>query len=374
MGAILDVLCPITLFIRFKMKIWIDLSNSPHVNFFAGMMRELQKEHSVLLTCRPLANTIGLLDQTGFSYHVVGRHYGRRTANKLAGFAVQSAQLCSFLKGRRIDVAISHSSFYAPLVARILGIPSIYMNDNEHAEGNRLAFIFASKILVPEFLDPGKLGRQWAKPSKVTVYPGVKEGIYLWRYKPEELGGAHIPRRRGARNIFIRPEPLTAQYYKGALNFIDDLLVGLADRFNLIVLPRSEIQESYYRQPKFAGVYVPKKPMGLPEIMGNCDLFVGAGGTMTREAAVLGVPTISIYQDELLDVDRFLIARGAMIHVRNPDVEFVTHFVGNKRKKCADIDLLRKGKQAYGLVMDTIVSRAQNGQHPQTSCCSKDRS
>jgi predicted glycosyltransferase len=44
------------------MKIWFDLTNSPHINLFADMIRELKKEHEVIITCRPLANTIDLLD------------------------------------------------------------------------------------------------------------------------------------------------------------------------------------------------------------------------------------------------------------------------------------------------------------------------
>jgi hypothetical protein len=349
---------------RYRMKIWIDLSNSPHVNFFAGIIRELQKEHSVLLTCRPLANTIELLQQTGFTYHVVGRHYGRHAANKLAGFGIQTAQLCRFLKGRQVDVGISHSSFYAPLVARLLGIRSIYMNDNEHADGNRIAYLFADRILVPEFLDLRKVARQWAKPERVTAYPGVKEGIYLWYYRPSESSTNPFLKRHGMRTIFIRPEPLTAQYYKAGLNFMDDLLVSLRDRFNVVVLPRSKVQESYYRQPKFAGIYVPEKPIGLAEIMESCDLFIGAGGTMTREAAVLGVPTISVYQDELLDVDRYLIAKGAMIHERHPNESLVTKFLEERGKRCADSELVRKGKQAYDLVINFLLSNGRLA-HPQ---------
>ncbi len=341
------------------MKIWIDLSNSPHVNFFAGMIEELRKEHTVLLTCRPHANTIELLEQTGFSYHTVGRHYGRHAVNKLAGLCIQTAQLCRFLKGRRIDVSISHSVFYAPLVARLLGIRSIYMNDNEHAEGNRIAFLFADRILIPEFLDPGKVFRQWAKPLNVTAYPGVKEGIYLWRYRPSELGANPVPEKRGMPTIFIRPEPLTAQYYNGGVNFMDDLLVGLRERFSLVVLPRSKAQEFYYRQQKFAGIHVPDKPIRLTQIMENCNLFIGAGGTMTREAAVLGIPTISIYQDELLDVDRYLIEKGAMIHERHPNVSLVAKFLENSGKRTADPELMRKGKQAYNLVMNAILSNGR---------------
>ena len=43
------------------MKIWFDLSNSPHINMCAHMIRELQRDHEVVITCRPLANTVDLL-------------------------------------------------------------------------------------------------------------------------------------------------------------------------------------------------------------------------------------------------------------------------------------------------------------------------
>jgi len=47
---------------------------------------------------------------------------------------------------------------------------------------------------------------------------------------------------------------------------------------------------------------------------------------------VLGIPTISIYQDELLDVDRFLMESGFMVHQPHPDAESVIRFFETLRK------------------------------------------
>ena len=101
-----------------EMKIWIDLTNSPHVNFFARMISDLQKEHEILLTSRPLANTIELLELHGFDYHLVGKHYGKNIVKKVLGFFVRAWQLFALLRRENIDVAISHSSFFSPLVAK----------------------------------------------------------------------------------------------------------------------------------------------------------------------------------------------------------------------------------------------------------------
>ena len=335
------------------MKIWIDLTNSPHVNFFDHMIRELQKNHEVLLTCRPLANTIELLDLSGFFYHVIGKHYGQSSLKKALGFIIRISQLYKFLRKIDIDVAISHSSFYSPVVSKLLGIRCIYLNDNEHAQGNKISFIFANKVMVPEFLGIEKVIKQGAKKEKIIRYPGVKEGVYLWSYNPVPGNNGGNPKRN--KRIFIRPEPWTAQYYKGERNFIDELLISLKDKYKIILLPRGKVQEEHYRQKKFCDIIIPEKSVSLNEIMSNCNLFIGAGGTMTREAAVLGIPTISIYQDELLDVDNYLIKKGCMIHNKDLDAADVVEYLEKTEKRPPDNELLEKGKSAYDLIKHTIL-------------------
>lgn len=337
------------------MKIWIDLTNSPHVNFFAGMIKELREEHDVLLTSRHNNNTIELIELYGFSHHVIGKHPGKNKIKKVLVFVERVCQLFLFLRKQNIDVAISHSSFFSPVVARLLDIRVIYLNDNEHALGNRISFIFADKILVPEFLNVRKVRRQWAKAEKIIQYPGVKEGIYLWYYQPTPSGSFKIDNRKNKRVIFIRPEPWMAQYYQGKKNFIDSLLIELKDAFKVVLLPRGMVQEEYYRQDKFVGVIIPEKSINLADIMENCDLFIGAGGTMTREAAVLGIPTISIYQDRLLDVDKYLIEKGLMTHELDPDAEFVVNFLKNMEKRPPDKQLLHKGRETFELIMKTLL-------------------
>lgn len=337
------------------MRIWIDLTNSPHVNFFSDMIERLRRDHEILLTCRPLANTIELLEAKGFPYHEIGGHYGANRVKKGLGFVVRVLQLYSFLRKCQVDVAISHSSFYSPLVARLLGIRSIYLNDNEHAAGNKVSFLWASTIMVPEFLSMDSVRRQWANPTKVIHYPGVKEGIYLTR-----VGEAcNLATRTGATEIFIRPEPWTAQYYRGAVNFMDDLIVKLKRKHRIVLMPRGEKQAQHYRQPHFEGLTIPAKPLSLEAIAARCALFIGAGGTMTRECAVLGIPTISVYQGELLAVDRYLIEQGYMIHETAPNLECVESFMQATESRPPSKDLLQKGSAAARLIEDVLLGRYQ---------------
>jgi len=338
------------------MKIWFDLSNSPHINLFSGMIHDLGRLHEIIVTARPLANTIGLLELHRIKHTVVGKHYGAGRLAKAYGYPVRVCQLWRFLKDKNIDVAISQSSFHSPVVARLLGVRSIYMNDNEYALGNIPAFLAASTILVPEFLSMEHLRRQYARPSKVVRYPGVKEGIYLHRLKSALSRSTNSNGRKVRGSAYVRPEPWTAQYYRGRTKFLDDLLLGLKDELNVTLLPRDKEQLKHYSQPRLQGLRVVAGALDIAEIAPDCDLFIGAGGTMTREMAVLGIPTISVYQDELLDVDRYLLKIGALVHRPDLTAAAALHYLDQSARRPANRELLEKGRQAYELIKSTILS------------------
>ena len=330
------------------MKIWFDISNSPHINIFKGLIRSLERSHEVIITTRPLANTVDLLELHGLRFAVIGRHYGKSKLRKALGYPVRIWQLYDYLKARKPDVAISHSSFHSPVVARLLGIPSVYMNDNEHTLGNVPSFMCATKVLIPEFMDLDAVRRQGAAPGKIIRYPGVKEGLYLWDLDlPAATAGGGKPR------IYVRPEPSTALYYDAEVGFLDKLLLGLRDAARVILLPRTAEQVVRYR--KIGGIEVQDKPVALEDIAPRCDLFIGAGGTMTREMAVLGVPTISVYQPELLGVDRYLVEQGIMAHDRKLTAAAALAQLATLTRKAPNRDLLERGRAAWQLVKETLL-------------------
>src|SRR5580692_2282743 len=101
------------------MKIWFDLSNSPHINLFHDLIRDLESNgHLIIVTCRPLANTIDLLEQKQIKYTIVGEHYGKNIFKKLFGYPIRVTQLTKFLKKLKPDLAVSQSSFHSPLVGK----------------------------------------------------------------------------------------------------------------------------------------------------------------------------------------------------------------------------------------------------------------
>lgn len=342
------------------MKVWFDLSNSPHINLFYDLIRDLEScGCQIIITCRPLANTIDLLEQKKLLYTVVGEHYGKKFYKKLFGYPIRVLQLLDFLKKQKPDLAVSQSSFHSPLVAKLLGIPSIYTNDNEHALGNVPSFLFATKIFIPENLSIRKVVKLGASKNKITQYPGVKEGIYLWRLG-ENIYQIRKERLNQPVKIYVRPEPLTAQYYKAGVNFLDHALIALQNMFSITVLPRDKTQLDHYKQSKFSSITVPVKPLRFAVIAEDCSLFIGAGGSMTRELAVLGIPTISVYQDKLLEVDSFLIEKGLMMYDPEITETKVIEYVKQLKDTVPNPDLLVKGKEAYFFFKREILKYDKN--------------
>jgi predicted glycosyltransferase len=331
------------------MKIWIDLTNSPHINFFKPLIKEWERDgNTILITCRDLANTIDLIQQNGWQYNEIGSHAGKNYFKKIISFLIRTYKLINFIKNQKPDIAISHSSFHSPLVAKLLGIPSIYLNDNEHAKGNYMAFKFASLIYLPEFLAGLASELEWDKKKNIRYYPGIKEGIYLSKeyFKKSE-------KKHNDIHLFFRPEPWTAQYYKGGDFFLDDLLQECKAEYKITILPRGKAQAEHYKTEEFRGIIVSEKAIDLEEIYRECDLFIGAGGTMTRELAFLGIPTISIYQDELLEVDKYLIQNNFMYHETKPKLILLKQILANKTVH-NNSPLREKGDDAFLLISNSI--------------------
>ena len=341
------------------MKIWIDFINTPQVNFFEPIIEGLSAQgHSFILTCRDSSNTVQILKQKKWEFTIIGEKAEKGLVNKLISFPNRIRKLVNFLKNQKIDVAAGQSSFYLPLAAKIIGVPSLYTNDNEHALGNIPAFLFANKVILPENYPIQKALKQGASTKKTSLYPGIKEGIYLWK-KGEEIN-RHRQESK-PKTIFIRPEPQTAQYYNGKTNFLDNLLIELKDNFNITLLVREKNQFEHYTSSQFKGITVPEKPLDFTTIAKDCLLFVGAGGSMTREMALIGLPTISVYQGDLLSVDKFMIDKNYMQHIPELSTQNILSEIAKTEKTYNDNLLLEKGKNAYQVLMENIIKLEKNG-------------
>lgn len=305
-----------------RTKVWIDLTNSPHVLFFRPIVRRLDEAGvPVVVTARDYAQTLGLLELYEIPHVVVGRHGGARVAGKATGFARRSAALMRFGRATGgIRQAVSHGSNDLAVAARLLRIHSTVLHDYEGATTmHRINFRLADKVMVPDVIPFRDLRALGLDERRYRPYPGIKEQVTLADFEPDEAVLTTLGLDEARPVAVLRPPATMSLYHRGIENTLfDDVLAYLrASDAQVVLLPRTPDQARALSGT--TGVTVPDRPVDGPSLLYKADLVVSAGGTMNREAALLGTPTWTTFAGELGAVDRMLIETGRMRRLERPD-------------------------------------------------------
>jgi hypothetical protein len=180
---------------------------------------------------------------------------------------------------------------------------------------------FANRVLVPDAIPAERLRRYGAKPPKLIRFPGLKEEYYLadWEPDPSVLKQLGLERERAL--CVIRTAPSYALYLGGSENpLLPPLIRRLADgETQVVVLARNEEQRAAVNELKAPNVVVPERAVDGRSLVAYADVLVSAGGTMNREAAVLGTPVWSIFEGRMGAVDEKLVEEGRLKILRDPD-------------------------------------------------------
>jgi predicted glycosyltransferase len=298
-------------------KVWIDLSNSPHALLFAPISRRLESDgHEVLITARDNAQTVELARRHWEEPAVIGgrTHAGR--AAKGRAMLARVRDLAEWARRARPDVALSHNSYGQIVAARRLGIRTVTAMDYEHQPANHLGFRLAGTILLPEALRQAGIERQGAIPGKTRFYDGLKEEIYLGDFEPDRavLEETGVEATSGGVLVVARTPPSGALYHRAGNPLFGQILSAIGERPDVrcVTLCRHPEQRRELAAMKLPNLILPEHAVDARSLLYAADLVVGAGGTMTREAALLSVPTVSIFAGRPAAVDRWLEQRGAL--------------------------------------------------------------
>lgn len=287
----------------------------------APVVRWLQEDgHDVLLTARDHAQTVELALARWPSISVLGGESPAGRAAKAWSLAGRVAALHHFARRHRPDLAFSHGSYAQLAAARAAGVPAVTMMDYEHQPANHLSFRLAKRVIVPACFPEAALGRFGARPAKVIRYEGYKEQLYLAGFEADPVVIDEL-RLDPARVIAVfRPPPEGALYHPMVNTRFDDVLRAALAREDLqtVVLPRTREQRT--RLARAAdGATVPVRAIDATSLLALADVTIGGGGTMTRESAILGTPTYTVFAGKLAAVDAALIAAGRLHDLRAPE-------------------------------------------------------
>jgi predicted glycosyltransferase len=305
------------------MRVWIDLTNSPHVLVMRPLIDCLQEEgHEVRVTARDFAQTLELCDRLGVEHTAIGHHRGERLADKAVGLASRSTALLRWARGRPaggsgrpFDIALGHGSNDISVAAALLRIPSSTMFDYEWATvQHNVNCRLAAAVVVPDAIPPERLDRYGAR-RKLQPYPGLKEEYYLADFEPDAgvLGELGLDPARPI--VVVRTPPEVSLYHRFHSDLFADVLERLRDAaaaegVQPVVLPRVDAQRA--ELSAVPGFLVPERAIDAQSLIAAADLVISAGGTMNREAVALGTPVYTTFSGRMGAVDERLIAEGRM--------------------------------------------------------------
>jgi predicted glycosyltransferase len=305
------------------MRIWVDMTNVAHPIVLRPLIELLEQDgHEVQITARPLSHTLDLLDAWGHPYSALGRYGGASKARKARAAADRIGRLLRFARGRRFDYALAHASADLPPVCRALRIPNTTMFDYEWATlQHHLICRLATRVLVPEAIPPERLRRYGAKPPKLVRFPGLKEEYYLASFEPDRTTLEKLGVPEGEPVCVVRTPPSYALYLGGSENALLPPLLRRLDRQGCwsVVLTRTAEQRAAVNALGLEHAIAPEHAQDGRSLVALADALVSAGGTMNREAAVLGTPVWSIFEGPLGGVDELLVREGRMRILRDPE-------------------------------------------------------
>lgn len=297
-----------------SMRTWIDILTPKQVNFFRLLCRRLERKgHEVVLTTRRYREVNQMLARAELEAVSVGRHGGADLKEKLLASTRRTERLVAFIDKARPDLSISFSSPEAARSAFGLGIPHLCVSDSPHAESvSRLTVPFSHMLFTPSAIPASAWTKYGIPRQRIVRYDALDPVVWLRDLKPDPrvLGELGLDHKK--RIAVLRPEEAQAAYlHRTALtpSIITSVSNALARRsrdLQIVLLPRYNDAKALRRRTS-ENVIVPQRVVDSASLLSYSALFVGAGGTMTAEAALLGVPSISCYPSEPTYVDKYLL-------------------------------------------------------------------
>jgi uncharacterized protein len=257
------------------------------------MIKRLQKVHSIVCTSRKYREVNKLAKLRKLNLIFVGKHGGAEKYNKLIASTNRINHLSKIINNHLPDIAVSFCSPEASRVAYGLGIKHFAFSDSPHAEAvMRLSVPLVQKLLIPWIIPKKEFTIFGIDKNDILQYKGIDAASIAKRSTDSKIKLQFNNKRK---TILIRVEEDQAAYStkntKKTIMIIKSIIKEFSNE-NILVLGRYGSQIQFLNR-MFGKKIKILKVMDGRTLLSNVDIFVGSGGTMTAEAALLGIPTIS---------------------------------------------------------------------------------
>ena len=337
------------------MRIWIDVTNTPHVNVLMPIIRHLEsKGHELIITARDFSETLPLLKKNGITPLTFGEYKGKNRLMKVWGLISRIGTL--LFKVPEFDLAFSLGGNFTASVAWLRRKRSIVFSDND-ISFKFFSFSLGDYFIFPFYFKYQSIQKKYhLKDAQIKTFQGFKEDIYIADYVPDPNFLEQLPFKEF---ITIRPENLKASYVpKDSVTIVPQLFEVFKDE-NILFLPRYEEEKEYAEG--FQNVWYPEGPLPGLDVCYNTKAMLTGAGTFAREAALLGVPAVSFFPSPVfLTVDEVMQDMG--IEFKSRDPQAIYNYVKESKKGKSSQERSKQVLQEVLGIIDEIIEEVNNKQ------------
>ncbi len=318
------------------------------------MINKLSKNHKILCTSRDYREVVELSRIKNVKLRLIGRHGGSEKKGKLYSSIQRMNHLLDEITRFSPDLTISFCSPEAARIAYGMGIKHIAFSDSPHAEAvMRLAVPFVQKLLIPWIIPKSEFVKYGIAKKDIVHYKSIDAAVIV--RERSKIKKINIDRTK--KTIVIRPEESEAAYIQGKTKSdkIIDEISKVNSIYNVIVLARYVPQKNRLKERFGKKITIMDKVVDGKSLLNITDLFIGSGGTMTAEAALMGVPTVS-YDAVPNYIEKYLVHIGLVKRETESKkiVPLIRKMTENKVNKKKARDVLSSMKDPYPELVKTI--------------------
>lgn len=300
------------------MKIWIDVLTPKQLLFSEPIIERLRKNHNVLCTSRSYDEVSKLARIRKIDLIYVGKHGGGKKYDKLEASINRIRKLSLLIDKFSPELAISFCSPEAARVSFGMGIRHIAFCDSPHANAvMKLTLPLIQKLLIPWIIPKKEFSKYGIDSKDIIPYKAIDASVTIKRNSSQKKS---LPfKNNNKKNILIRVEEEQAAYTSKSRKIapIINEIVKEFDGANIVILGRYSEQIKNLKKIFGNKVSIMKMSFDGKDLLDNTDIFLGSGGTMTAESALLGVPTIS-YNAVPNIVEKYLVKNNLVKRETNP--------------------------------------------------------
>jgi len=270
------------------MNIVLDIGHPAHVHFFKHFIWEMEKRgHNILITASDKDVALKLLKAYGFECETLGS-YGRAILKKIVNIPLLDVKMLKSVCKRKPDLFIGISPVRSSHVAAILGKPCIAFDDTEHSKYEIMLY----KPFVKAICTPRCFIKNLGK--KQIRYDGYHELAYLHPayFKPDPSILQKIGLKKNDKYAIVRFVSWNAYHDVGHHGFcLDDkhtLISELNKYCKVFISSESPLPDEFLKYQ------IKLPPENMHDLLYYASLYIGEGGTMATEAALLGTPSICV--------------------------------------------------------------------------------